>query len=184
MKKLLVLALVLSVVGIANAGLAIVEPVAGIGQVQIVEDMQGDQYMAIVSNIALSNFKTVAGGTASGEFFKASDLGFAPAGMDGYIWNIATFPGESYPRNGVQLQADWNLADALVGQAIRIEGDYKNTYNVYSASFQMFFCSEEEVTGNIQNAVYDKEVLVDSVLIPEPMTMILLGLGGLFLRRK
>jgi len=173
MKKLLVLALVLGVVGFANAGLQLnVNGIAGNAgvagdDIDILMDYTGvDFYTAIVANAPFALVGTVVNmPDMAGEVFSstwqdddenpATPLvqivnGIAP-GFDGPVWTLASSTGAAKP-----MSIFFSIADAQAGiyQVLAIDGEMNAT-----------------VAGQV-------------VITPEPMTMLLLGLGGLFLCKK
>jgi hypothetical protein len=168
MKKLLVLALVLSVVGLANASLVVFDKNAtaasfnaAAGTVSVIGVVGGDTNVGIISDAAVVTQLTSALGAAmptdaSGYFFNASDLSIvAPTiANDGAIWAIGTYLASGvYPT---------------------VQGGTILTANVGKACNKIFVF---ECDG-------DGNLLQGTTIVPEPMTMVLLGLGGLFLRKK
>jgi hypothetical protein len=156
MKKLLVLALVLSVVGLANASLSLSADL--VSKTISVEGLfDQDAYLLLTSDGGVTEaMMGIAAGAASADTgMSATDFAGA-VGLNiegtGVAFVFATFPGEAYK-----------------------DGQYlKGTYGQGATFANLYFFSE--VTG--------ESGLLESIAIPEPMTMVLLGLGGLFLRRK
>lgn len=157
MKKLMVLALVLSVVGLANAGLAI----------------------------------------------KAADLKTAEITGEGNTGALAcyVFTKGGQVNDGVMLYGG-DLADKGVAPADALAALIE-AYGPITQAFALNFADAPDTNGNvilpngplakfdaIQGPVEvfladaDGAVLGSVVLIPEPITMGLLALGGLFIRRK
>lgn len=154
MKKLMVLALVLGIAGFASAGLSL--------------QKQGDDVAKITSDAATifgNNYYVVIAQTitdyqidltAAGNPTGGSTVGAKELYDDGYDWYFLTFITTDSAKP--MLAGDWLIVTAKAGQ-----GDVK----MYDAS------GLELLSGPIGLTV-----------IPEPMTMGLLALGGLFIRRK
>jgi len=182
MKKLLVLALVLSMASLASAGLQI--SVGGEKQPGVVELMPSD-------TITLDIWTDAAIAPGVGEvpawFLVADVQGAAIAGgsilfptepgialYDDAI-NTGGFPG---PANGV-----WG-AVLITGIISGIAADA----TIYDGI--TFHCEApgDVLVSLVWTADYENFLVMDSVMIhqaiPEPMTIGLLGLGGLFLRRR
>ncbi len=164
MKKMLVLALVLAVAGLANAGLAfkvdgadVANGFSGTGStVSILLDYTGvDYYTAIVSNAAvvitpdLGVMPDLAGEVVS---TVVGNIGNVAEGFDGPVWTIASSTGAAKP-----LAVFFTVA----------AGQKPVTIQVLDI--------DDEFNGSVAGMV---------TLVPEPMTMALLALGGLFIRRK
>lgn len=181
MKKLLVLALVLSVVGLANAGLtigkdvadAVAVPVGNVVTLSISTDaaVAGDlQYFVLIADSAKA---TISGGsldpritlTGLSIFDDASSAGYAgfPDGMNGVWGGITVFPGETAITAG-QL---------FSGISFLMNSTTDVTVSLYQAT------GDPWAMGQLYGST-----VVKAVVTPEPMTMVLLGLGGLFLRKK
>jgi len=161
MKKLTILAMITAFVPIANAtvSLSIVQPTIGNLNIEVTGTTDQDFYIVLSSNGTLSNY---ALGTEapdlSGYSGPTTDLtgtGFdPPAGFTGEYWVMATSDNINYPLTGQFLTA----TGAAFGDQVNIRA-FDETVG-YLGDF-----------GTI-------------TLVPEPMTIALLGLGGLFLRRR
>ena len=163
MKKLLVLALVLGVASLANAGLAFT--------------VGGVEY-ASGSTVAIDG-QTTIGLVNDTEFDGVPDVAYievAPgaevvgSGTVGTVlpgtWSIVDY-GLSYGLYYWQISNTVaGVGDSLVGTMFTVDVAGPTTLNVYQSDWAT-------IIGSIELAS-----------IPEPMTMGLLGLGGLFLARR
>lgn len=210
MKKVLALVMVLSMAGFASAALQI--DVAG-GKAVVNGQLDADQYLILTAGngASLSNFALGASAPSmSGPFmsaaeFEALGVGYAaPAGFAGEAYVMASAPGEAY-KNGAQLMADLALATSQeVGQFLRTEkvfegaplpGQWKvRTWSelIEVANGALSLSMFSEITGqtallgdrSIQDRSVIGETYADGEWVPEPMTLSLLGLGALVLRRR
>ena len=184
MKKLLILALVLSVASIANATIGLVasnsSPVAGENITMTIETTASELVGTIQVGIIRDD---VSGGlAATGSFnalFTTTDVGYNgvtlglgdDAGDIGYISGIVNLP--NYATGTLYTYTYTVSASATNGTVI--------TFSLPDASGDPYYFPSEaglstaEVVGISGTSV---------TVIPEPMTIALLGLGGLFLRRK
>jgi hypothetical protein len=170
MKKLAVLVLVLAISCVANAGLYlnIVGPVADTvtpGQVvtlQIVADsaqLSNCGVILAIDGAALVDFSTATNTVNPDAFYD-----FTGAGFDGQVVVLAdlAIPGSVYPLMGAGVKVDgFKITAGLAGSQIFI----RSTDPAATADAGLY----SPVTLNV---------------VPEPMTLGLLGLGGLFLRRR
>lgn len=168
MKKLMVLALVLGVVGLANAGLKITgydgsDLKAGDSVVLsiVAENLTAAEYayFAMVADPALGSISGGVKGVGSiTELFGGAYLDYFPAaglaGIDGYIGDST-----GATLNGVVV-AQINLL---------VNGDKSFKVDLLASPDFATFGTGDSLMVNV---------------IPEPMTMGLLALGGLFIRRK
>ena len=179
MKKLLVLILVLGIASVANAGLATIElresdgvtPVADLDKV-----MLGSDYVLVVSGLAADVPQSSFGVGIYGSTYTAADWANLGPGnstttvldtgdISGIIWSAA-FQGydmvaydTGWP--GGISDGDWfaiDLSGVALGTFALDLLDYDNASTIIGG--------------------------VDGTVIPEPMTIALLGLGGLLLRRR
>lgn len=167
MKKLLVLALVLSIAGFANAGFSLnaakteVNP-GEVVSIQLVNDLGG-----------ISGF----------------GLGYVivPEGVEGVLTGADLLPAAgnqsgatAYTEAGFGTGFEVSLADTTPGGAGLVAGP------------QIVFTYIAPMAEGVYSVVFYNDALgydapeatAAITVIPEPMTMLLLGLGGLFLRRK
>jgi hypothetical protein len=210
MKKVLALVMVLSMVGFAGAALQI--EVVG-GKAVVVGQLEADMYLilsggngATLSNFALGADAPLASITemqGTADDFAAAGTP-VPAGFKGEAWFFASFPGEAY-KNGTMLQADLALSVQSVelGAFLRtenmgpsdlcqpgwwIERSYYEAIEVTSGQLSLAFYNLADQTELItdkmvQSRAVNGETFVDRC-VPEPMTLSLLGLGALVLRRR
>jgi hypothetical protein len=172
MKKLLVLALVLSVVGLANAGLSLAWNEA---DQQVV--MLSDE--AILGGAGINNGIGVIGAMlGAGSFPVRGEL----TGIDP---TLAQYSGEDAVSFG--LPYDGGVAIAAWGKPLvdSPAGDW-----VYAQLLTQGLIEVEASKAIVQVDLTDGDGVATGTSlflgtdIPEPMTMLLLGLGGLFLRKK
>lgn len=204
MKKVLALVMVLSMAGFASAALQI--DVAG-GKATVNGQLDADQYLiltagngAVLSNFALGGEgPSMSGFFMSAAEFEALGVGFtAPAGFAGEAWVMASAPGEAY-KSGAQLMADIVFGSQEETKTWTEEiqcdkGYFIRTWTEVAAITNGFvsLSTFSEITGETAMAA-EKDLtgrtvisstFVDGECIPEPMTLSLLGLGALVLRRR
>jgi len=173
MKKLVILMLVLAAGSMANAATAVYLS----GDVEAVE---GTEFTLLVNGLA----GAAQGNGFSGGVFSA--MGFAGTGPIAWVVEQAAgnlgsadpFASAVFDLNGIYLtagQLDPVAAEDFVGDGVWLTGTYVAGPAGTSETFRLF------------NYAFSDEVPVSSWTvnyIPEPMSLLLLGLGGLFLRRR
>ena len=206
MKKVLALVMVLSMVGFASAALQI--DAAG-GKAIVVGQLEKDMYLilsagngASLSGFALGKDAPLASinemqGTA-GDFAAAGAP--IPAGFEGQAWFLASFPGEAY-KNGEMLTAGLALTTS---QSTRTWTEVIDCTQVPNGTLTRTWTEVTDfVKGAVSLASYDLDgnvarladksfdsqtvsslTFVDGPCVPEPLTLSLLGLGALVLRRR
>lgn len=171
MKKLLVLALVLGMASIASASLTIngLTISGSAGAITVVGTQTADFDLVLVSNGTLSPLDMTAftstAPTASTVLAGFSDLVAGDTVDDfsayttGAVFTLASYPNEAY-KTGTYMNLAYSGATKVMAGVFN-----ENTNALVVDAFG-------QGTGTLVN------------LIPEPMTLTLLGLGGLFLRRR
>jgi hypothetical protein len=207
MKKVLALVMVLSMAGFASAALQI--DVAG-GKATVMGQLEADQYLILTAGngASLSNFALGAAAPSMSSFFmSAADfeglgVGYvAPAGFAGEAWVMASAPGEAY-KNGAQLMADlalktsqstrtWEeIVDCTQVPNGKLTRTWTEVTDVIEGALSLSVFSEiTGQTARVADKMADSRTVssltfVDGPCVPEPLTLSLLGLGALVLRRR
>ena len=158
MKKLLVLSLVLSVASLATAGMSLSGDVSGL----VGEDLT---IQVLVTD------EIPGGGVASTIWFGLND-----AALDIVSAQVEPLAGSSAVM--VDYSADWQYLNWPTSPLLGSYGD-----GVW-ATFVVEGLAEGTYSVQVQDNNYDTQDTATVTIVPEPMTMALLGLGGLLIRRK
>lgn len=197
MKKVVALLLILGLAGVASAGL---EVVVGGGKATAQGDLTGDMYLimaagngGVLSNFALgSKAPDLSTYVDTAEFFAGYGVP-VPAGFVGQGWVMAS-SSNPYPLNGDFLKADFALGKVGEETVVRQEegqGGYweiTDLYNLFGGAIALFTFDEASgqaalaFDGSFADRAFGAEL--SRVWVPEPMTLALLGLGALAIRRK
>ena len=167
MKKVLVLMLVLGMASMASAGLEIVNNFAADGTVDIISVGTNPNSGYHVIGI-LAGDGTLSGGIVDPDcpLDDATGIVFDP---------FAGAGGLPTPLNGVMVGVNDYVLSAPFPA-----GDYFENFDVTLTANESYV-----VLFYMPSQTLSEAVELDRVrIIPEPMTMALLGLGGLFLRRR
>ena len=196
MKKLLILMLVLGMVSMANAALTLKFTSDAAGTNEIASVGYNTNFYMIISGLVASDLSASAFNVAdqAESFYNTvgSDLadytgsnntlfgngnGYAAAGNQAGIGSLTTYDSIAITAmdqyDEVQVGTDWvakTINDPIDGEWFSIQllsGDTEGT-----------------ATLGIVSSGWDGYDVSASIYIPEPMTIALLGLGGLFLRRR
>ena len=158
MRKLLILVLVLGMAPVACATISLVSNAATI-------DLAGSVTVQVSSDADSAAWTGYLGYTYAGAGLTTAWANPA-AGVDGYATPHATWLGY-YMLVASELSATPTSIDA----GIQFEGILKGT-------------ATGTYTFNLNNSGWVAQDTFTLTVIPEPITMALLGLGGLFLRRR
>lgn len=179
MKKILILMLVFGMASVANAGFVILDgsgntatptAVAGTGSMTLYVQYTASDCMLADVELDADQSATISDGSillAAGYdtdysgFFDPITTGMQREVVAGYSDGSTTVPSSS---NLFSFGVSWSAVDA--GETIAVTGaDY------YSVGTDWY-----PITATMAG--------YDILIVPEPMTIALLGLGGLFLRRR
>lgn len=203
MKKVLALVMVLSMVGFASAALQI--DAAG-GKATVMGQLSSDQYLVLTAGdgASLSNFAKgpqAPGLTGfSGSLADFEGLAIYPAGFQGEVWVFASAPGEGY-QNGALLSADlavtksqatrtWEeIIDCTQVPNGKLTRTWTEVTDFIKGGLALSFFDESGNSGMLSQVSLDSQAVssltfVDGPCVPEPLTLSLLGLGALVLRRR
>lgn len=187
MKKLLVLMTVAVMASVASAALMMDVEVGGV-------DYAGEELAVgtIVTVMVIQDAQNAAG---VGGLLEIGYVGTDGAGIEGTPMQVPTmgvFEGWSWMLNGIDDAVDGAVkksAASNIGAGTPGIGSNLHLFTpgfpyafTFGATFAVTETHDLALTGNWDGV--DISVIEAINVIPEPMTMALLGLGGLFLRRR
>ena len=174
MKKLIVVVLVLALASVANATLSFDVPGAVNGEITI--------YVSDTISIGIYSDGTGAGGLGQ---YSAILVNSNPAG--GEWTGDYTIAGPDITRGDATVEVG-AYGDPTLVEIINVKGDLTQLVpgTGFTVDFHCLMADEtvEILLIDLAEGDVPVDVLTVHQLIPEPMTIALLGLGGLFLRRR
>ena len=200
MKKLLILMLVLGMVSMANAALTMRYSSQADGSDTITATALGSTFYLIIAGVAMDDISTTAiivadvadamytpEGSSYADFTGSNNSlfdngnGYAAAGNASDLGSLTTY--DSYSAYASDNYVEEVNPEDPTGPWIPITIDDPLTGDWFSYEI---LAGDVEGTAKFARLTsgWDGYTTNASILIPEPMTIALLGLGGLFLRRR
>ena len=187
MKKLLVVLAVLAMATVANAGLTFtvggVEAPAGATIANGATEVIGVNAAGEDADLSMMIIFEGAGAAVDASAATIIDMGFTGGADSNFIMDVSAEPdyvdwakGFGYDPFAVLY---WEIINVAVPPAAIPDGGIVGAINLSSSA------DEGTITVSLFDAASEAEVASQAIeQIPEPMTLALLGLGGLFLRRR
>ena len=160
MKKILVLMLVLGIASMATAGLTVTQEA---GTLTIEND-------TVYTSSPTGQFQAQLVIDQPGSLAGTYSFGPAASAIAGYVAMLYnSLPASTFGLGGPEL-VDWSFMVVTDGTVALLGVGDVLTYDLTG--------------GPVSGALYDDSSNLITTFVPEPMTMGLLGLGALFLRRR
>ena len=170
MKKLVVLTLVLGLASLANAALSLeYNGLASSGAETL--NLGGTAVIGINDSIGVSQISYLDVKTLSGGLFTLSNAQLGPAAGDGPTDLLGPYDATAFGVDGweTEVTTAWLPGSGFGGTTFSID---------------LLAIGDGEIVVDLVDGSTFEILETMTITVPEPITMALLGLGGLFLRRR